>query len=138
MFLALERFEKFFRAFYWIQGPRLDKYNISVDLRMQSDFRCSFRSAATKFHLIDDSTQAPVIVAYKEGRELIRLLQKNIPDRQFLRKLQRYVVNIPRYQHFKLLAEGAIQEVHPGIFIQIQASMYDENLGYCIDKFGQY
>jgi hypothetical protein len=37
-----------------------------------------------------------------------------------------------------LLAEGAIKEVHPGIFIQMQASMYNENLGYCIDKFGKY
>jgi CRISPR-associated endonuclease/helicase Cas3 len=136
--LALERFEKFFKAFYWVQGTRLDKNNILIDLQMESDFRCSFRSAAMKFKLIDDSKQSPVVVAYKEGKELIRLLQKNIPDRQFLRKLQRYVVNVPRYQHSKLLAEGAIQEVHPGIFIQIQASMYDDNLGYCIDKFGQY
>ena len=136
--LGLERFEKFFKEFYWVQGTRLDKNNILVDLRMGSDFRCSYRSAAMKFHLIDDSKQAPVIVAYKEGKELIRLLQTNIPDRQFLRKLQRYIVNVPRYQHSKLLEEGAIQEVHPGIFIQKQASMYDENLGYCIDKFGKY
>lgn len=136
--LALDRFEEFFKKFYWVQGPRLDKYKILADLRMQSDFRCSFRSAATKFHLIDDSTQASVVVAYKEGRELIRLLQTDSPDRQLLRKLQRFVVNIPRYQHSKLLAEGAIKEVHPGIFVQLQASMYDENLGYCIDHFGNY
>jgi CRISPR-associated endonuclease/helicase Cas3 len=136
--LALERFEKFFRTFYWVQGPRLDKYDIGVDLRMESDFRCSFRSASIKFNLIDDSKQAPVVVAYQKGKELIELLKNNPPDRHYLRKLQRYVVNIPRYQHSKLLAEGAIKEVHPGIFIQIQASMYDENLGYCIDKFGKY
>jgi CRISPR-associated endonuclease/helicase Cas3 len=105
---------------------------------MESDFRCSFRSASIKFNLIDDSKQAPVVVAYQKGKELIELLKNNPPDRHYLRKLQRYVVNIPRYQHSKLLAEGAIKEVHPGIFIQIQASMYDENLGYCIDKFGKY
>lgn len=88
--LALDRFEEFFKAFYWIQGPRLDKNNILIDLQMGSDFRCSFRSAAMKFKLIDDSKQAPVVVAYKEGKELISQLQKNIPDRQFKKTAKIY------------------------------------------------
>jgi CRISPR-associated endonuclease/helicase Cas3 len=51
-----------------------------------------------------------------------------------MRKLQRYVVNLPRYIHAKLCNEGAIMEVHPGIFVQEYGAMYHNDLGFCADK----
>ena len=135
--LAPDRFESFFKEFYWLQGPNLDKHGILTDLKMISDdnpFRCSFRSAAQKFHLIDESQQAPVIVAYGKGADLIKILEKGEPERWLLRKLQRYVVNLPRYLHTKLLAEGALRELHPGIFVQGHGALYHKDLGFCPDK----
>ena len=131
--LSPDRFEDFFREFYWIQGDRLDKHGILTDLKM-TDFRCSFRTAAEKFQLIDEKGQAPVIVTYLEGSDLIRELEKGKPDRWLLRRLQRYVVNLPRYLHSKLIAEGALREVHPGIYVQGHPSLYDKDLGFCPDK----
>lgn len=132
--LAPAQFEKFFRQLYWIQGERLDKHQILADLQMSRDFRCSFRTAADKFHLIDEKGQAPVIVTYGEGAALIRELEKGKPERWLLRRLQRYVVNLPRHLHSKLVANGAIREIHPGIYVQCHPSLYDENLGFCPDK----
>ncbi len=132
--LSPHRFEEFFEEFYWIQGTRLDKHEILSYLQMSSDFRCSFRTAASNFHLIDESQQAPVIVAYGEGASLIEMLEKNEPERWFLRKLQRYVVNLPRYLHAKLLAEGALREQHPGIYVQGHGALYHKDLGFCPDK----
>ena len=101
---------------------------------MSSDFRCSFRTAARKFHLIDESRQAPVIVTYGKGAELIKVLESGKPERWLLRKLQRYVVNLPRYLHSKLLATGAIREIHPGIYVQGHEALYHNDLGFCADK----
>lgn len=132
--LAPNRFENFFKEFYWLQGSRLDKHGILADLQMSSDFRCSFRTAARKFHLIDESQQAPVIVTYGKGEELIKVLESGKPERWLLRKLQRYVVNLPRYLHLKLLATGAIREIHPGIYVQGHGALYRNDLGFCADK----
>ncbi|MHB8843722.1 MAG: CRISPR-associated helicase Cas3' [Nitrospirota bacterium] len=132
--LAPSRFESFFKEFYWLQGSRLDKHGILADLQMSNDFRCSFRTAAMKFHLIDESRQAPVIVAYDKGGDLIKALESGKPDRRLLRKLQRYVVNLPRYLHSKLLTTGAIREIHPGIYVQGHGALYHKDLGFCADK----
>jgi CRISPR-associated endonuclease/helicase Cas3 len=133
--LSLERFEKFFEEFYWIQGERLDKHKILDDLYMSPDFRCSFKSAAMKFKIIDESQYAPIIVKYGKGQDFINTLEKNKPERWLLRGVQRYVVNIPRYLHAKLLIDGVIRELHPGIYAQSVKQSYDENLGFCPDRF---
>ncbi len=75
------RFERFFKELYWLQGNNLDKYNILKDLAADGELRFSFLSAAWKFKLIDESQYAPVIVCYEEGSQLIetlkRLVRKN-------------------------------------------------------------
>lgn len=131
--LSPEQFEAFFKKFYWLQGPRLDKYDILADLSMQ-DVRCSFRTAAQKFHIIDEQGQRPVIVRYGDGADLIKVLEQSKPKRNLMRRLQRYIVNIPRYVHASLLENGAIRELHPGIYVQALPSMYDEAFGFCPDK----
>ena len=132
--LAPEMFEQFFKEIYWLQGDNLDKHGILKDLAPDSELRFSFLSAAQKFKLIDDTKYAPVIVRYDEGEKFIGLLKKKGPERWLMRKLQRYVVNLPRYIHTKLRNEGAIAEVHPGIFVQEYGAMYHDNLGFCADK----
>ena len=127
-------FEQFFKEIYWLQGDNLDKHDILKDLAPDRELRFSFLSAAQKFKLIDDKQYAPVIVRYKEGEDLIGLLKNKVPERWLMRKLQRYVVNLPRYVHTKLHNEGAIIEVHPGIFVQEYGAMYRNDLGFCADK----
>lgn len=131
--LTAEQFEAFFREFFWMRGNRLDNENIIDLLKNDKELRFSFRTAARKFQLIDESAQAPVIVQF-ENDELLNLLQRKGPERWLLRKLQRYVVNLPRYLHSRLLSEGAIREIHPGIFMQGHGALYHSELGFRPDK----
>jgi CRISPR-associated endonuclease/helicase Cas3 len=135
--LAPQRFTAFFRELYWVQGEeRLDKEKILKDLiDTTGTCRFSFRTAARKFKLIDDAAQAPVIVSYGEdGPKLLEQLTRMGPERWLLRKIQRYVVNLPRRMHQRLLAEGAIREVHAGIYVQGHGALYDDELGFCPDR----
>jgi len=132
--LSPERFEQFFKEIYWLQGSNLDKYEILKDLATDTELQFSFLSAAQKFKLIDDKQYAPVIVCYEEGDRLIEMLKKLGPERWLMRKLQRYVVNLPKHIHTKLHNEGAVTEVHPGIFVQEYGAMYHHDLGFCSDK----
>jgi len=132
--LSPKRFEHFFKELYWLQGNNLDQHEILKDLATDKDLRFSFFSAAKKFKLIDDSKYAPVIVCYEEGERLIEMLKKIGPERWLMRRLQRYVVNLPKYVHAKLYNKGAIIEAHPGIFIQVYGAMYHPELGFCPDK----
>ncbi|HOI17864.1 MAG TPA: CRISPR-associated helicase/endonuclease Cas3, partial [Geobacteraceae bacterium] len=131
-----QRFTSFFRELYWVQGSnRLDARNIQRDLKSDCEFRFSFRTAAANFKLIDDISQAPVMVTYGEqGVKLVDQLTRLGPERWLLRKLQRYVVNLPKRLHEQLRAEGAIREVHPGIFVQGHGALYDDDLGFCPDR----
>lgn len=131
--IAPDRFERFFRELYWKQGDRLDKHLVLDDLR-DAECRFAFRTVARKVRLIDESAYAPVVVLYAEGAKLVGLLESQGPERWVLRRLQRYVVNLPRYVHRKLVDAGAIREVHPGFFVQGHGALYDDRLGFCADR----
>lgn len=131
--MSLENFQEYFRQFYWMKGDQLDKENILNLLRNDNLVRISFREAAGKFKLIDEAAQRQVVVRY-ENEELLARLERGQPDRWLLRKLQRYLVNLPRHVHGRLLADGAIRERYPGIFVQSHGALYDDNLGFCPDK----
>jgi CRISPR-associated endonuclease/helicase Cas3 len=133
--LAPERFEQFFRMFYWLRGSLLDKENIMELLGNDPELRISFRTAAEKFKLIDEDAYVPVLVQYGEkGGQLIDFLRRQGPERWILRQAQRYVVNLPRHLHGRLITDGAIEEIHPGIFVQGHGNLYDHNLGFCADR----
>lgn len=132
--IAPARFEEFFRELYWLRGDQLDSKGILRDLARDAELRFSFRSASQKFQFIDETTQATVVVRYAEGEKYVDMLERIGPERWLMRKLQRYVINLPSYLHSKLLASEAIQQCNPGIFIQNHPSLYDENLGFCPDR----
>jgi CRISPR-associated endonuclease/helicase Cas3 len=131
--LSPQHFNDFFRQFYWVRGDRLDKENILDLLKNDHELRINFREAAQKFKLIDEAAQRQVIVRYCND-ELLAQLERVQPDRLLKRKLQRYVINLPRHLHGQLLALGAIREIYPDMFVQTHGALYDDNLGFCPDK----
>ncbi len=50
-----------------------------------------------------------------------------------MRKLQRFIVNIPRNIHNTLLRQGELREIHQGIFVQANDGLYHPKLGLCAD-----
>ena len=132
--LAPERFAEYFKELYWLHGDRLDEKDILKDLMPDQELRFSFRTAAGKFHIIDESLYAPVIVRYGEGSKLVGLLTKTGPERWLMRKLQRYVVNVPRYALGRLTTSGEVEEPFPGIYVQSTLGYYDDAVGLVCDR----
>ncbi len=73
--VSLEQFTKYFQELYWLQGERLDQHGI-LDYLKDGELRFSYRTAAKKFKMIDDTKQMSVVVAYTEGAALIDELAK--------------------------------------------------------------
>lgn len=136
--LSPECFERFFRQLFWKKGTSLDKFRILEDLKPDADMEFKFRTAAQNFKIIDDTLQAPVIVRYANSHELIADLVEYGPDRQLLRRLQRFIVQIPRSLHKQLLSAEAIKEVHDGIYVQVDAGVYDAELGFSTSDIGKH
>lgn len=136
--LALELFEQFFKELYWLKGDKLDKHGIMRDLAYDRELRISFRTAAEKFHFIDERGQCTVVVQYGEGEKLIEKLEKFGAERWLMRKLQRYVVNLPIYICKKMLEAGTVKEAFPDIYVQVFKNVYDPNIGLCPDKSAVY
>ena len=132
--LAPERFAQYFKELYWLRGDRLDASGILQDLAPDSEFRFSFRTAAAKFHVVDESLYAPVIVRYGEGGDLLRTLTKHGPEKWLMRKLQRHVVNVPKYMLAKLKGTGEVEEPFEGIYIQSSLGDYDDAVGLICDR----
>ena len=127
--LSPEHFTTYFRQLYGKKGKDgLDRHDITSCLN-NPELKFAFRSAAQRFRIIDESQQAPVIVRYKKSSELIDQLKHLDPERWLMRRLQRYVVNLPRYRHRELVNQGEIREIHPGIFVQAFDGLYHRELG---------
>ena len=133
--LAPALFTEYFQSLYWKKGAKqLDSKGILPLLKNDNRFEFSFRTAAERFQLIPE-IQAPIIVQYGDNERLLAQLARSGDglERKLLRQLQRYVVNIPRRVHQRLLAEGAIAERQPGVYVQV-APLYDSVLGLRVDN----
>jgi CRISPR-associated endonuclease/helicase Cas3 len=132
-------FERYFRQLYY--QCELDKHGIEKLLTVDGKtLAVNFRTAAEKFRLIDDADQASVIVLYRgvDGRDVtvdqrLAQLRRDGPKRGLLRALQRYTVSIHQRDVRRLLAQGDIQELLPGLFVQVSDLAYDATLGLRID-----
>lgn len=132
--LDRSRFEPYFRHFY--RAAELDKHGITVLLKPDSQsLAVSFRSVADKFHLIDDTDQATVIVRYRRDDaddaidKHLATLAKDGPERWLMRALQRYTVNIHQREATRLLQSGALEVVMPGLHVLRTDSLYHPDLG---------
>lgn len=134
--LTRDRYRCYFERFY-LKAPALDKYDIVGLLTPDGDnedpLKVQFRTAASHFQLIDESGYRSVIVRYGDSPTLIDRLKKEGPARWLMRKLQRYTVSLPEYQFRKLLDNGDVSEVWPGIFAQAADGLYHPDLGLLVD-----
>jgi len=131
-------FARYFEQFYY--ACDLDKQQIRADLKMNGkldrELAVDFRTAAEKFKLVQDEDRVPVVVLYRglDGSDdsvdkWLATLRKEGPQRWLMRKLQRYTVNIHSREAMKLLEQGDIEEMMPGLFVQVSDWLYDPVLG---------
>jgi CRISPR-associated endonuclease/helicase Cas3 len=97
----------------------------------QEHLDIAFRTVGNRFRLIPDDDQRPVFVHYDAvADELLKALQFGGPNRDVLRRLQRYVVNLHAGQFTSLQRD--IVEVRPGFWVW--NGRYDKQFG--VDVFG--
>jgi CRISPR-associated endonuclease/helicase Cas3 len=126
--LAPENYVRYFNFFYSdLNG--YDKEKV-VDLlaRDAAKGEIQFRTAAEKFRLIPDQGQRQVFVLWDAGAELIETLKKIGPNRDLMRRLQRYTVTLYDYQWKKQVASGDLA-IHEGFILQKSETLYHPELG---------
>jgi CRISPR-associated endonuclease/helicase Cas3 len=91
-----------------------------------------FRTVGKKFKLIDDQAQQTVFVRFGGGEKWLNELRRIGPNRQNMRKLQRFTVNLSKRDFDKALMDGLVEEMWPGFWLWI--GRYDHRHG--LDLFG--
>lgn len=145
--LTRANFARYFEQLY--HACNLDEKGVCDDLHMAhgkldgNELAVNFRSAADKFRLIADEDTLPVVVRYRGANgeddsidQWVGLLNKEGPQRWLMRKLQRYTVNVRKADALRLLAQGDVEEMMPGLMVQVKGNewLYDPTLGLNADN----
>lgn len=110
--LSMAAIERYFRLLYWQKGPEeLDAANLLGLIEKGRLDGLPYETLASKFRMID-SLQLPVIVPFDdEARAALRDLEFADGCAIIARRLQPYLVQLPRKGYQALLEAGAIQPV---------------------------
>ena len=112
--LALDAIERYFRLLYWQKGPQeLDAHNLLGLIENGKLEGLPFDELASKFRMIDN-VQMPVIIPFDDDG----MARKALDELAFAdgcggisRRLQSYLVQVPRHAYSALQQTGAIQPV---------------------------
>jgi CRISPR-associated endonuclease/helicase Cas3 len=88
-----------------------------------------FEATAKEFQMIDQATTTIFVPFDDRARAAIKELRFAGPSRDRLRSLQRYGVAVYPHQFKSLQAEGAVEEIHSGLWALCSDVNYDNNLG---------
>jgi CRISPR-associated endonuclease/helicase Cas3 len=129
-----ESFPRYFDLFYGKVNDTGQEFLKILAPSSSEILDVSFRTAGDQFRLIDDRFQRPVFVLYEKSERLLRELRYAGPNRELLRKLQRYTVNLPVRVAERLKTDGLLEDVWPGFLGQCSPSIYSNLYGLDIFK----
>jgi CRISPR-associated endonuclease/helicase Cas3 len=116
--LCMDAITDYFKEVYWLKATELDKNN-SLERYYQNhapEISFPFQEIAKEFKLIDTVMQPVFIPFDDESNKLIELLRIELQIGPILRKLQRYIVQVP-LKSFDILAQsGAVSAIAPERF----------------------
>ncbi len=129
--LGLEAIRHYFSELYWRKGDATQVFDtaqvggypgvLRAIEESAADLSFPFRSIAEAFRMIDDLME-PVIVPWRTGPDdddaemlLTRIAAQERPRAADLRRLQQYVVPIPKQARDEWLARGVLKPVHPAL-----------------------
>lgn len=132
--------ERYFKQLYWQKGDEaLDALNLLGLLKTAKIDSLPMDTLAEQFKMID-SVQMPVIIPFDdEARSAIRDLQFVDGLQGISRRLQRYLVQVPRHGFEALRKAGAIEAVRPKewgdqFMVLANESLYDRDVGLSWDN----
>ena len=124
-------FTRYFNLFYSSVNDTGSRFKVLL----QQDaplLQIQFRTAGNEFKLIDDKAQQSVFVRFGDSGKWLDELRRIGPNRQNMRKLQRFTVNLSRHDFKKAKFDGLVEEVWP--FFWCWIGLYDRCHG--LDLFG--
>jgi CRISPR-associated endonuclease/helicase Cas3 len=131
--------ERYFRQLYWQKGDAaLDARNLLGLLKKAKIDSLPMDTLAEHFKMIE-SAQMPVIVPFDDdARSTIRDLQFVEGPQGISRRLQRYLVQVPRHGFDALRKAGAIEAIRPEkwgdqFMVLVNESLYDSEVGLSWD-----
>jgi CRISPR-associated endonuclease/helicase Cas3 len=123
--LGLEGVEEYFTTLYEIDASKLDKESILDAIREQEkQLRFPFRDVAEKFKLIDDNTCTIVIPWDGICRNILTEARYSQFPGSYIRRLQRYGVEVYEKEFQELVGLGAL-EVVAGRFYVLKKEMFE-------------
>ncbi len=131
--LSQKLYTAYFREFY----SRLNGFDApefeGLLASFAREFKFQFRSFAGKVRIIDDTTHESIIVLYDGEKNssfpLVEELRAYGPNQGLSRKLQRFVVNVPKPLFNALKAVGCFEDIH-GYTVQAGPGMYRKGIGF--------
>ncbi len=134
--LAPAAVREYFRHVYWHNQHRWDKYGIMPCMKIDRGVEMQFRAIAEKYVLIRDN-QLPVLIPYNNDAENL-LSQLNNPFVDYVphRKLQPYLVSVPKRVIQDMEKAGVIQAHASGVWLLLRRDAYSPEKGLAIDPIG--
>lgn len=132
--------ERYFKQLYWQKGDEaLDFLNLLGMLKKSKIDSLPMDTLAEQFKMID-SVQMPVIVPFDDdARSAIYDLRFVDGLHGISRRLQRYLVQVPKHGFEALRKAGAIEAIRPGkwghqFMVLANESLYDDDFGLSWDN----
>ncbi|MEK6645527.1 MAG: CRISPR-associated endonuclease Cas3'' [Candidatus Firestonebacteria bacterium] len=130
-------YTEYFKNFYGYVN-NFDKPKFQERLVKESgEFKFQFRTFAQDVRLIDDTVQRSIIVWYQgkgnNSLTFIDYLRNKGPERWIIRKLQRFIVNVPLPVFEKLKRGDYIEDIH-GYWVQKATGLYKPGIGLLPDS----
>lgn len=136
--LSPQLFVKYFQHFYSALNNS-DKPNFYDRLvRDATSFEFQFRTLAQNFRLIEDRQQS-IVVWYENpktgnnSKKLIEQLRYGGLNREIIRKLQRFIVNVHFKQFENIQRLGYVEEI-AGYWVQCSDGLYKPGIGLQLDE----
>jgi len=128
--LSLEAVCEYFKTLYWLKEEKLDEYGILADLSegaRSGDF--PFRVIDRKYEIIKDGMEPIIIPWNKEAEAIIQGLRYSDYPGAFVRKAQRFTVQVPPTMLYALEAAGSIERLHDQYSVLINRDLYRNDVG---------
>lgn len=138
--LSLAAIDGYFRFLYWQKGPQeLDAHDLLGRFEEGKLGGLPFETVAAKFRMIENS-QCPIIIPFDDTvRNALDALMFAEHAGGIARRLQPYIVQLPRRGYDALYKAGAIQPVAQDKFgeqfmVLVNESLYDKRFGLTWDN----
>lgn len=138
---APEAVDAYFRRLYWSQQHRWDSKQVLECFEVaprQRELPLQFREASSRYKLIENQEQAPILVPYNEeaGRIRGRLLKGEPADFKLLRSAQTYLVNVWSSFLAELEKQNLVWQHESGLWLLLNEKAYTQEKGLSVEASG--